>query len=46
MTEALRNAMDPAAEPPPPSAPGRDLLAKFDPLIAERGLKPPPPQER
>ncbi len=36
MTEALRNAMDPAAEPVPRTGPGRDLLAKFDPLIAER----------
>jgi glycine C-acetyltransferase/8-amino-7-oxononanoate synthase len=36
VTEALRNAMDPAAEPVPRTGPGRDLLAKFDPLIAER----------
>ncbi len=36
MTEALQNAMDPADEAQPVAAPGRDLFAKFDPLIAER----------
>ena len=36
MTEALRNPMDPCDEPLPPTEPGRDLLSKFDALIAER----------
>jgi 8-amino-7-oxononanoate synthase len=35
MTEALRNAMDPALEPAGHTA-GRDLFSKFDALIAER----------
>jgi 8-amino-7-oxononanoate synthase len=36
VTEALRNPMDPADEPPPGHTTGRDLFSKFDPLIAER----------
>jgi 7-keto-8-aminopelargonate synthetase-like enzyme len=35
MTEAVRNAMDPADEPPGHTR-GRDLFSKFDALIAER----------
>jgi len=35
MTEAARNAMDPADEPPGHTV-GRDLFSKFDSLIAER----------
>jgi glycine C-acetyltransferase/8-amino-7-oxononanoate synthase len=35
MTEAARNAMDPADEPPGHTV-GRDLFSKFDALIAER----------
>jgi 8-amino-7-oxononanoate synthase len=35
MTEAVRNAMNPADEPPL-SPSGRDLFSKFDALIAER----------
>ncbi|HEV2747316.1 MAG TPA: aminotransferase class I/II-fold pyridoxal phosphate-dependent enzyme [Allosphingosinicella sp.] len=36
MTEALLNANDPAEEAAPDRGKGRDLFAKFDPLIAER----------
>jgi 8-amino-7-oxononanoate synthase len=36
VTEAARNAMDPADEPPAAPTAGRDLFSKFDPLIAER----------
>ena len=36
MTEALRTPMDPRDEPLPPTQPGRDLMSKFDSLIAER----------
>jgi 8-amino-7-oxononanoate synthase len=36
MTEAVRNAMDPADEAPAGHTTGRDLFSKFDALIAER----------
>ena len=36
MTEAARNAMDPADEEQPGHTRGRDLFSKFDALIAER----------